>query len=108
MAWGSGFPVPAVPVGDVRTVSVGDVIEAGGLAIEVMHTPGHTPGSICFRLPDRLFSGDLVFRGSIGRFDFPNASEEAMVRSLRRFLELPDELAVYPGHNEPTTVGAER
>jgi hydroxyacylglutathione hydrolase len=108
MAWGSGFPVPTVSVGEVRTVSDGEVIEAGGLAIEVIHTPGHTPGSICFRLPDRMFSGDLVFRGSIGRFDFPNASQEAMIRSLRRFLELPDHLAVYPGHNQPTTVGTER
>jgi len=108
MAWGSGFPVPTVSVGEVRTVSDGDVIEAGGLAIEVIHTPGHTPGSICFRLPDMVFSGDLVFRGSIGRFDFPNASQEAMIRSLRRFLELPDHLAVYPGHNQATTVGAER
>jgi glyoxylase-like metal-dependent hydrolase (beta-lactamase superfamily II) len=63
---------------------------------------------VCFRLPDALFSGDLVFKGSIGRFDFPNSSQEAMLQSLRRFLELPDRLAVYPGHNAPTTVGIER
>ena len=106
--WGSGFPAPAIAPGDVRTVSDGDVIEAAGLALEVIHTPGHTPGSVCFRLPDQLFSGDLVFKGSIGRFDLPNSSQEAMVRSLRRFLELPDELTVYPGHNERTTVRAER
>ena len=107
-AWGAGFPVPTVRPNDVRTVSDGDVIEVAGLELEVVHTPGHTPGSVCFRLPDLLFSGDLVFRGSIGRSDFPNSSGQAMIRSLRRFLELPDDLAVYPGHNEPTTVGAER
>jgi hydroxyacylglutathione hydrolase len=107
-AWGSGFPVPASRPAEVRTVSDGDIVEAAGLAFEVMHTPGHTPGSVCFRLPDLLFSGDLVFRGSIGRYDFPNSSEEAMLRSLRRFLLLPDELAVHPGHNDPTTVGLER
>jgi len=108
VAWGAGFPVPAVAPNDVRTLSDGDVIDAAGLALEVLHTPGHTPGSVCFRLPDLVFSGDLVFRGSIGRSDFPNSSSEAMVRSLRRFLDLPDRLAVYPGHNEPTAVGAER
>jgi len=107
-AWGAGFPVPTVRPNDVRTVSDGDVIEVAELELEVVHTPGHTPGSVCFRLPDLLFSGDLVFRGSIGRSDFPNSSGQAMIRSLRRFLELPDDLAVYPGHNEPTTVGAER
>jgi hydroxyacylglutathione hydrolase len=107
-AWGSGFPVPSVRPTDVRTVSDGDVIEAAGFALEVIHTPGHTPGSVCFRLPDALFSGDLVLKGSIGRFDFPNSSQEAMLQSLRRFLELPDHLAVYPGHYAPTTVGVER
>jgi glyoxylase-like metal-dependent hydrolase (beta-lactamase superfamily II) len=108
VAWGAGFPVPPVVPNDIRTVSDGDVIEEAGIALDVVHTPGHTPGSVCFRLPDMLFSGDLVFKGSIGRSDFPNSSGEAMVRSLRRFLALPDHLAVYPGHNEQTSVGAER
>jgi hydroxyacylglutathione hydrolase len=108
LAWGSGFPVPPVIPNDVRTVSDGDVIEGGGLALEVVHTPGHTPGSVCFRLPDVLFSGDLVFARGIGRFDFPNSSQEAMVRSLRRFLELPDDLRICPGHGTTTTVGDER
>jgi hydroxyacylglutathione hydrolase len=109
LAWGSGFAVPPIGrPGDVRLLSDGDVVDAAGLELEVLHTPGHTPGSVCFRLPDLLFSGDLVFRGSIGRFDFPNSDQAAMLASLRRFLRLPDELEVYPGHNDPTTVGIER
>jgi glyoxylase-like metal-dependent hydrolase (beta-lactamase superfamily II) len=108
-AWGVGHaaPAPGRPA-STRTVSDGDVIEAAGFALEVLHTPGHTPGSVCFRFDGSVFSGDLVFAGSIGRFDFPNSSEEAMVASLRRFLELPDQLDVLPGHMESTNVGRER
>jgi len=79
-----------------------------GLELEVLHTPGHTPGSVCFRGEGLVFSGDLVFRGTVGRSDFPNSDPTAMEHSLRRFLLLPDELAVYPGHLQPTTVGHER
>jgi len=108
VAWGSGFPAPASLPGDVRTFSEGDVLELAGLSLEVIHTPGHTPGSSCFRTEGLLFSGDLVFKGAIGRFDFPNSSAQDMFASLRRFLALPDDLAVRPGHGEATTVGEER
>ncbi len=107
-AWGSGFPTPPVPVKDVRTVVEGDVLEFAGFRIEVLHTAGHTPGSVCFHTDAFLVSGDLVFRGAIGRSDFPNSSPADMERSLRRFLTLPDELPVYPGHGSNTTVGLER
>ena len=107
-AWGAGFPVPAVTPADLRTFVDGEVLELAGFSITVMHTPGHTPGSSCFRLDEQLFSGDLVFRGAIGRYDFPNSSAQDMFASLRRFLTLPDELDVYPGHGEATTVGLER
>ena len=107
-AWGSGFPTPPAPVKDVRTITDGDVVELAGFSVEVLHTPGHTPGSVCFRTDGWLFSGDLVFRGSIGRYDFPNSSAADMERSLRRFLELDDPLPVYPGHGPDTTVGHER
>jgi glyoxylase-like metal-dependent hydrolase (beta-lactamase superfamily II) len=107
-AWGSGFPVPPTPVKDIRTVVEGDRLDFAGFSIEVLHTPGHTPGSVCFATDGWLFSGDLVFRGSIGRHDFPNSSPEDMAKSLRRFLALPDPLPVYPGHGPDTTVGTER
>ncbi len=76
----------------------------------MLHTPGHTPGHCCFRLDgDALvLSGDLVFAGSIGRSDFPNGDPVAMQASLRRFLALPDEVPVLPGHGPDTTVGRER
>jgi glyoxylase-like metal-dependent hydrolase (beta-lactamase superfamily II) len=107
-AWGAGFATPAVPVKDVRTVTQGEVLTFAGFSIEVVHTPGHTPGSACFLTDGWVLSGDLVFAGSIGRSDFPNSSPPDMERSLRRFLELPDPLDVLPGHGPRTTVGRER
>ena len=108
IAWGAGYETPAVPVKDVRTIVDGDVLTFAGFRIQVLHTPGHTPGSVCFRTDGWVLSGDLVFAGAIGRSDFPNSDPEAMQRSLVRFLELPDELPVLPGHGPRTTVGRER
>ena len=107
-AWGAGFDTPPVPVKDVRTVAEGQEVAFAGFRIEVLHTPGHTPGSVCYRTDGWVLSGDLVFAGSIGRSDFPNSSPQDMERSLRRFLELPDPLDVLPGHGPRTTVGRER
>ena len=110
VAWGAEYPMPPspVPVKDVRTVVDGDVLTFGGFRIDVLHTPGHTPGSVCYRTDGWVLSGDLVFAHAIGRSDFPNSSPEDMSRSLRRFLELPDALDVLPGHGPRTTVGRER
>ncbi len=107
-AWGAGFGTPPVPVKDVRSVVDGDSLTFAGCAIDVIHTPGHTPGSVCYRTDGRVLAGDLVFAGSIGRSDFPNSSPTDMERSLRRFLELPDDLDVLPGHGPRTTVERER
>jgi hydroxyacylglutathione hydrolase len=107
-AWSPGIPNPLEPVRDVRSIEDGDVLSLGGIRIEVLHTPGHTPGSCCFRTDASVLSGDLVFAGTIGRSDFPNSSPEDMRRSLERFLTLPDELSVLPGHGPTTTVGRER
>ena len=108
-AWGAGYPLDVdLRPSDVRTVKDGEVLEFAGFRIEVVHTPGHTPGSVLFRTDGFVLSGDLVFRGSIGRSDFPNSDPAEMDRSLRRFLELPDELEVLPGHGPATKVGFER
>ncbi len=107
-AWGAGGPNPLAEVKDLRTIAGGDVLDFAGFSIEVVHTPGHTPGHCCFRTDALLFSGDLVFAGSIGRSDFPNSDPAAMQASLRRFLTLPDELPVLPGHGPDTSVGRER
>jgi hydroxyacylglutathione hydrolase len=106
--WNPGFENPLSQVKDLRTLNDGDVLELGGFRIEVQHTPGHTPGHCCFRTDAFVLSGDLVMAGSIGRSDFANSSPPDMERSLRRFLELPDELPVWPGHGPETTVGRER
>lgn len=107
-AWGAGFGTPPVPVKDVRTVADGDTLTFAGFRIDVMHTPGHTPGSVCYRTDGLVLAGDLVFAGSIGRSDFPNSSPADMERSLRGFLGLPDGLDVLPGHGPRTTVERER
>ena len=109
-AWGGMSPVALDPVADLRTFVDGDVLELAGLRLEVLHTPGHTPGSSCFRLPAEtcVLTGDLVFAGTIGRSDFANSDPAAMRESLIRFLTLPDELRVLPGHGAETGVGRER
>ena len=107
--WGAGYPVDTdLRPSQVQAVADGDTIGFAGFRLRVLHTPGHTPGSACFITDGFLFSGDLVFRGSIGRSDFPNSSPRDMRRSLRRFLELDDDLKVYPGHGPATSVGDER
>lgn len=107
-AWNAGFANPLAPVKDLRSIVDAEVLHLGGSSVEVMHTPGHTPGHVCFRTDGLVFSGDLVFAGSIGRSDFPNSDPVAMQVSLRRFLRLPDDLPVLPGHGPDTTVGRER
>jgi hydroxyacylglutathione hydrolase len=105
---------------EVLELADGQLIELAGLRLTVDHTPGHTAGHVTFRLPPeaagtagggppRLLAGDLVFAGSIGRTDLPGGSMQAMLASLAtRFLTLPDETVVLPGHGPQTTVGRER
>ena len=89
---------------DLRRVSGGDVLELGALRIQLLHTPGHTPGSQCFLVEEagkasRLISGDTLFLGSCGRVDLPGSDPEAMYRSLTDTLKkLPDDTLLYPGH----------
>ncbi len=94
-----------------RSLSDGDRIPCGGGFLEVLHTPGHTPGSVCLRLSgDRpvLFSGDTLFRRSIGRTDLPGGSTPQILSSIeRKLLILPGDLAVLPGHGESTTIAEE-
>jgi hydroxyacylglutathione hydrolase len=79
------------------------------LELLALHTPGHTEGSTCFYFEREglIFSGDVLFRGTTGRWDQPGGDREAMERSLERLLELPLATKVYPGHGAPTTIGAE-
>jgi hydroxyacylglutathione hydrolase len=108
--WNPGFSNPLAPVQDLRRLEDGEVLSLGGFSVDVLHTPGHTPGHCCFRIDseDLFLSGDLVFAGSIGRSDFANSDPAAMRASLARFLALPDDLEVLPGHGRRTTVEQER
>ncbi|MCB1082882.1 MAG: MBL fold metallo-hydrolase, partial [Simkania sp.] len=87
----------------------GEVIEVGKLKLIVIETPGHTPGGVCFYLDKEkiLFSGDTLFKGSIGKISFPTANPQAMWRSLKKLEKLPPETVVYPGHGPSTTIGDE-
>jgi hydroxyacylglutathione hydrolase len=96
---------------DVRELSDGAVLTLAGLELVVDHTPGHTRGSVSFRLPDDaiMFAGDLLFAGSIGRTDLPGGDYATILRSLAaKCLTLPDDTVVLPGHGPQTTIGRER
>jgi hydroxyacylglutathione hydrolase len=93
-------------------LKTGDVLRWGNLALEAMHTPGHSPGSLSLYLPgddERILSGDTLFQGSIGRTDLWGGDLHEILRSIQNvLLRFPDEMPVYPGHGRPTTIGAER
>jgi glyoxylase-like metal-dependent hydrolase (beta-lactamase superfamily II) len=94
---------------DVRLLVDEQVLELAGLRMTVRHAPGHTEGSVVFVLDEVMFSGDVLFAGSIGRTDLPGGDHERMIDSLRRvILPAPDDLVVLPGHGGQTTIGAER
>ncbi|HEV8280363.1 MAG TPA: MBL fold metallo-hydrolase [Candidatus Limnocylindrales bacterium] len=102
------FPiVPSVPAVDLAE---GSVIRFGEIELRVLHTPGHTEGSVCLLGADDglLFSGDTLFASGWGRVDLPGGDPGAMVDSLARLLTLDDGVRVYPGHGEETTIGRER
>lgn len=85
------------------------IIKIGDLQAEIIHTPGHTSGSISVRIADKIFTGDLLFYRSIGRTDFPSGSFEDLIKSVKeRILLYPDHVKIYPGHGPSTTVGDER
>lgn len=89
-------------------LSDGDKIELGSSVITVMHTPGHTKGSVCYICDDNIFSGDTLFCESAGRTDFPTSDEHEMYESLHKLAALEGDYTVYPGHNMKTTLNNER
>lgn len=93
-----------------RVLRDGEELEVGGLTFEVMHTPGHTPGSVCLFEPQlgALFCGDVLARNAIGRTDFPGGNASQLQESLRRIAILPDTTHIFPGHGPATMLGEER
>ncbi len=112
----SGGTATFVEPDEVHELVDGAVIELAGLTLDVLHAPGHTPGSVMYRSPypepeieSVVFSGDVLFAGSIGRTDLPGGNHADMLRSLRtKVLPLPDEAVVLPGHGPQTTIARER
>ena len=98
----------AGPLYYTHTYAEGDFVEAAGLSFKVLHTPGHTPGSVCLQCENALFSGDTLFWGSCGRTDLPGGSWHAIRKSLLRLAELPGDFDVYPGHGDATKLSFER
>ena len=108
-AW-IGMPSPG-KVDIDRSVTTGESVSAGSLTADILHTPGHTEGSIClyFAADKKLIAGDTLFAGSIGRTDLPGGSMQKILHSLHHtVLALPDETLVVPGHGPLTTIGEER
>lgn len=95
-----------------KRVKDGDVVKVGDLSLEVIHTPGHTPGGICLYSAPHLFTGDTLFVGAVGRTDFPGGDMQVFMRSIReRLLGLPDDTVVWPGHGyggSQSTIGVEK
>ena len=98
----------AGPLYYTDTYDEGSVLQLAGLTIQVMRTPGHTPGSVCLKIEDCLFTGDTLFAGSCGRTDFPGGSFQDMQASLRRLAQIPEDLKVFPGHCGSSTLERER
>lgn len=91
-----------------RFLADGQEFKAAGTVFKVMHTPGHSEGSICLVSGDVLFSGDLLFAGGIGRYDLPGGDGKKIYQSLARLIRLEEHIKVYPGHGPQTSIGAER
>jgi hydroxyacylglutathione hydrolase len=107
-----GAPAIGVPEG-AHMLSDGDVVEAAGMRLRVLHTPGHSPGHVCFWIEDApeplLVGGDLIFMGSIGRTDLPRGDLRTLVDSVKeKVWVLPDETTILPGHGPTTTIGFEK
>ncbi len=102
--------VPLGPPPEVDSAAAeGDRLRAGGVELEIAHTPGHSPGSISLVGDDAVFSGDALFAGSVGRTDLPGGDTKVLVDAIKsKLFAFGDETPVYPGHGEPTTVGEEK
>lgn len=90
-------------------VEDGDILEAGNLKFQIIHTPGHNPGCICIKTYDSVFTGDTLFKRAVGRTDLPGGDFKSLADSIKnKLFRLPDETKVYPGHGDSTTIGLEK
>jgi len=103
----SGLRTVSLPPAD-QMLHDGDIVQVGDVALRVLHTPGHSRGSISLVGADAVFTGDTLFAGSIGRYDLPGASYEEIMLSIKKLATLPDRMRVYPGHGPTSTIGEEK
>lgn len=94
--------------GRERCVNDGDLLVFGDIKIEVLHTPGHTSGGVCYKIDDKIFSGDTLFMGSVGRTDLPTGDFSQLKKSLARLSMLSQDCEVYPGHGPMTRLSVEK
>ena len=111
MIMGLDIPMQTCPAGEALVAE--HEIRFGNYQIQVIPTPGHTPGGVSFYIPDWqpgpvVLSGDTLFRASVGRTDLPGGDSQALLESLHKLLSLPDDVTVYPGHGPATSIGYER
>ena len=106
----AAFGLNPIPKPEVdKFVNNGDKISLGNKVINVIHTPGHSPGCVCYHIDNNVFVGDTMFAGSIGRTDLPGGSYETLINSIKkRLFPLGDSTIVYPGHGPSTTIENER
>ena len=103
------FAPVATKLDNIVVLKEGEPFHAGSLELEVLHTPGHSPGGLTLKIDGYLFTGDALFAGSIGRSDFANSDGQALVDGIRsKLLTLPDDMIVFSGHGPATTIGRER
>ena len=100
------FPLQNPP--KVQTFDETSELKVGSVPIKVIHTPGHTKGSVCYLIGNKLFSGDTLFYESYGRTDFPSGSEKEMMESLKSLFKLDENIEVYTGHGPKTTIAHEK
>ncbi len=98
----------AGPLNFTHSYSDGETLEVSGLSLQVLHTPGHTPGSVCLMCGDAVFAGDTLFAGSCGRVDFPGGSWTEMQKSLKRLGSFTKNYKIFPGHGPATDLQTEK
>jgi glyoxylase-like metal-dependent hydrolase (beta-lactamase superfamily II) len=103
------YPAPQPPLEELITVEGGQELEWAGMDVTVIGTPGHTPGGVCYYLPQEnvLFAGDTLFKGTVGRTDLRGGDPKQLAQSIKKLTKLPPETRVFPGHGEETTIGYE-
>ncbi len=106
--YGQWFPLSGCALHNAVFVDEGSCLKLAGMDFSVLYTPGHTQGSVCFRVKDALFAGDTLFAGSIGRTDLAGGDMTQMQESLARLKNLTDDCTVYPGHGPKTTLSREK